>query len=156
MASLYLHAVEAEILGALTRVEAQYAIVGGHAIQFHGYLRPAKDLDICVMPNIENAGRVATAFASVSTPVHLNEGQIARLASPSLQMHINGIYHMEVLTSLTGVNIEDVIASGITTIEHGHRVVVANRDHMIQIKLALGRPEDLADVEQLRRTQKGV
>jgi hypothetical protein len=37
----------------------------------------------------------------------------------------------------------------------GHEIRVASIEHLIRMKVAAGRPQDLADIERLRAKQKG-
>ena len=43
----------------------RYLIIGGHAVQFHGYLRTAKDLDIFVDGSPDNAETIISALRSL-------------------------------------------------------------------------------------------
>ena len=63
--NLLLNAQELELLSALNDCRARYLVIGGHAVIFHGHLRPAKDLDLWVEPTEENAARVAQALSFV-------------------------------------------------------------------------------------------
>jgi hypothetical protein len=45
------------------------------------------------------------------------------------------------------------IDGSITANEHGQQVRVVSLDHLLVLKRALGRPEDLADIEALRKVR---
>ena len=104
MQSLLLNASEVELLVALAAHNVRYLIIGGHAVIFHGYLRPVKDLDIWVEPTHENAGRTAVALADVR--ILLQQSHIDRLAAQKLQMPIAGL-NTEILTSIAGLEFND-------------------------------------------------
>ena len=62
LSALYLNGLELELLRALNGQAAVYVVIGGHAVQFHGHVRAAKDLDLFVEPSSANAGRIQTAL----------------------------------------------------------------------------------------------
>lgn len=48
---------------SLNSTQADYLIIGGCAVAFHGYPRLTGDLDIFVRPTLDNAERVVEALA---------------------------------------------------------------------------------------------
>lgn len=106
--SLFLNAQEVELLAALNQQQARYVVVGGHAVQFHGHLRAAKDLDLWIEPTPDNANRVARALSSIR--VSLTSDQIKRISEPKLQMSLRS-HHTEFLTSVDGLEFSEAISS---------------------------------------------
>jgi hypothetical protein len=47
-----------DMLTYLCDAGAQFVVVGGHAVAFHGHPRATKDLDVLVRADAENARRV--------------------------------------------------------------------------------------------------
>jgi len=149
MSSLYLNASEQQLLSALTTGGVRYAILGGHAVQHYGHLRTAKDLDILVLPTIDNAQRAGTALRSLMPPVVLSAEQINRLSKSNVQMRINGIYNTEVLTTATGIDTPMAIASAKVVFDGAVSTWVLSLTDLLTNKRELGRPVDLEDVEAL-------
>jgi len=58
-----------DMLVELTDAGADFAVVGGHAVAFHGHPRATKDLDLLVRPTPENAERVYRALAAFGAPL---------------------------------------------------------------------------------------
>ena len=54
-----------DLLIALADVEAEFVVVGGHAVAYHGHPRATKDLDVLVRANDDNARRVYAARSSL-------------------------------------------------------------------------------------------
>ena len=52
------------MLVELADADAEFAVVGGYAVAFHGHVRATKDLDILVRPTAANAERVYVALAA--------------------------------------------------------------------------------------------
>ena len=126
----------------------RYLVIGGHAVIFHGYLRPAKDLDLWVEPSESNAKAIAAALAEVRVP--LEDQHIARLAKPGLQMPIGGLY-TELLTSIRGAaDFADAHARSVETYALGTSCRVISLPDLVASKKALGRESDLADIAHLQ------
>ena len=51
-----------EMLCALSGEEAEFIVVGAHALASHGFPRATGDLDIWVNPTLENSRRVYAAL----------------------------------------------------------------------------------------------
>ncbi len=146
MQSLLLNDQEVELLKALTDGNVRYLIIGGHAVIFHGHLRPAKDLDIWVEPTQENANKTAIALASVR--IHLQPMHLQRLASPGFQMPI-GRLNTEILTSVTGLAFNEAFGRSTQTFEQDTFCRVLSLQDLITTKKALARELDLEDVANL-------
>jgi hypothetical protein len=149
MASLFLNALEIELIRNLNRLGAKYIVVGGHAVQFHGHLRPAKDLDLFVEPTQDNADRIGNAFSRLSLPVQLPAEVVQRLSKPNAQVRVNRYYHTELVTTVAGIEFETAMASAVVAAEGDVSVTVVSYEHLIVAKRALGRPQDLQDIEAL-------
>jgi hypothetical protein len=149
--ALFLNAQEVELLSAMSRNQARYIVVGGHAVQHHGHLRPAKDLDLWLEPMRDNAERMANALASIGTV--LSQDQISRLAKPNLQMRIGGL-HTELLTTMQGLEFNSAMARSVTTTQQGVPCQVLSRCDLIMNKRLLARKSDLEDVAVLEQLKK--
>jgi hypothetical protein len=58
---------------------------------------------------------------------------------------------IDLLTSIGGVSIDEAFASKVSAILDGVPVFILGRDALIRNKRALGRPQDLADLDILER-----
>jgi hypothetical protein len=147
--SLLLNTAEVALLAALSRYGVRYLVIGGHAVIFHGHLRPAKDLDLWVEPSESNAKAIAAALAEVR--IQLDDQYVVRLAKPGLQMKIGGLY-TELLTSISGfVDFANTFARSVGTYEQGAYCRVISLPDLVASKKALGRESDLSDVAHLTK-----
>ena len=149
MASLLLNAVECELLQTMHRNGVRFVVVGGHAVQFHGHLRPAKDLDIFYAINGDNPSRLREALVSLRIP-H-SQLPLERLESPKAQIVIGGSFNAEFLGHIEGVDFEAAFRDAVLVSECGMEVHVISRHHLLQNKRALGRSQDLEDVLALEK-----
>lgn len=151
MASLYLNNVETELLRLLAEHGVKFIVVGGHAVQFHGHLRPAKDLDVFFSTEGDNPFKLQSALVAARVPVA--QIPIASLSSPTAQVRIGGWHNTELLGYIVGVSFEEAYSGAISVSELNvnARVSVISLAHLIQNKRTLGRPQDLEDVAALER-----
>jgi len=97
-----------ELLRLFEEHGVQYALVGGHAVNFYGYVRTTQDMDLLVVPTAENAARVMAAlsafgFARAGIPRELFEreqGAVHLGTEPN---------RIDILTSLKGVGTEEIL-----------------------------------------------
>jgi hypothetical protein len=140
----------ADLFAALNAADAEYLLVGAHALAVHGVIRGTKDLDVWVRPSPENAPRVYRALASFGAP--LSEVTPTDFSEPGIVFQI-GVppVRIDVTTVIDGVAFEDAWLARVTTRFEGQPVGVLSREHLIANKKAVGRPQDLVDVEHLER-----
>jgi len=58
-----------DLLIELADADADFVIVGGYAVAFHGHPRATKDLDVFVRPSPHNAAHVYRALAAFGAPL---------------------------------------------------------------------------------------
>lgn len=140
----------AEMLDALSAAGADFLVVGAHALAAHGRPRATGDLDLWVRPTPENAKRVWEALVSFGAP--LGEVQQEDIATAGVVFQI-GIApsRIDILTSLTGLSFDQAWVGRDTFEVEGRALPFLSRADLIRNKKALGRPRDLADVEDLER-----
>ena len=133
-----------EILCELSDAEADYLVVGAHALAAHGRPRATGDLDIWVRPTPKNAELVWKALRRFGAP--LSELTQEDLATPEIVFQIGVVpCRIDILTSIDGVEFEEAWdARGNVQIE-GLNVPILSREHLLTNKRATGRPKDQAD-----------
>ena len=137
-----------EFLELLNSRGADYVIVGAQSLAFHGRPRHTGDLDILVRPTPDNARLLLALLnqfgfeqSSFKETDFFQPEQIIQLGRvPS---------RIDLLTSLTGVTIDEAFDAKVSAIIDGLPVFVLGRDALIRNKRAVGRPQDLADLAAL-------
>ncbi len=142
---------------ALARHGVEYLVIGGVAVQVHGHRRTTKDLDVMPAPGEENAGRLAAALEDLQAIVIEGSGDrltaasaeqlaLAAVVPPLLTEH--GELHL--LPEPKGTAGWDQMRERALVVDlDGVEVPIVSLDDLIRMKLASGRPVDLADVEVL-------
>lgn len=140
----------ADMLLELASAGADFAVVGGYAVAFHGYPRATKDLDILVRPSRENARRVYAALAAFGAPLQALEVAEEDFLDYDgvLQIGVAPI-RIDIIHRVAGVSFDEVIAADDAFVLEGRRIRVIGREALIKNKRAVGRPQDLADVAAL-------
>lgn len=137
-----------EFLLCLNAHEVRYLVVGGHAVSFHGYPRFTHDVDVVVLPAEPNACALISAlgafgFANVTLePSDFLKDTTVVLGRPPDQI--------DIMTFIKGVDLQQAWGRRVPGLIDGVEVAFIAKEDLITNKLAVGRPEDLADVARLR------
>jgi len=131
----------------------EYLIVGAYALAAHGRVRATGDLDLWIRADAKNATRVIESLKTFGAPLHdLTERDLSR---PGLVFQIGvAPLRIDILTSIDGVDFADAWAERVTTKFADQAVPVLSVKHLIKNKRAVGRTQDLADLEWLERSGK--
>jgi len=137
-----------EFLELLNSRGVDYVIVGAHSLALHGRPRYTGDLDILVGSTPANARMlidVLNAFGFAASGFKesdfLEAGQLIQLGRAPTRI--------DLLTSISGVTSEEAFATKISAKLDGIPVFILAREALIRNKRAVGRPQDLADLDVL-------
>jgi hypothetical protein len=143
------------ILRALDEHGVDYVLIGGLAVQTHGHVRTTNDADLMPAPDPANLKRLAAALRSLDARV-LNPGE-EDTAIDAKMLPKATIWQFA--TRDGGIDVMHEVPGGRPYAELSERalhvrlgdvdVPVVDLDDLIQMKLARGRPTDLADVAAL-------
>ena len=156
------------IFSALDAVQARYLVVGGVAVLAHGYMRPTFDLDLVLdfaADTLKNAlGALQALDYKPRIPVDLMD-----FADPEKRREWRNDKGMEVFnlfsSQLPDVAIdlfvnEPFIFDAEYSASHRYElgpsisVPVVSLSRLIEMKKAVGRPQDQIDVEKLAKIMK--
>lgn len=142
-----------DLLSAFNARRVDYLVVGAQALAAHGRVRATGDLDVWVRPEAENARRVLAALNDFGAPLaDLEESDLLR-AGTVFQIGVAPL-RIDVLTSIDGVAFDDAWQARITANFADQPVPVLSARHLMVNKRAVGRSQDLADLEWLERHAK--
>ena len=136
------------LLAAFAAAKVEYAIVGGVAVNAHGYARATNDLDIFIRPTEENA--LAAFNALVALGVSLEGLEPNDLLDEEENVRFGPAEdHVDILPSIGAMPFEQVWRNRIETEIEGVAVPVISKADLIENKRQVGRLRDLADAEEL-------
>lgn len=143
------------ILRALAEHGVEYVLIGGLAVQTHGHVRTTNDADLIPAPRPANLSRLADALRSLDARV-LNPGledtEIDAKMLPTARIWQFGTRDggIDVMHDVPGGRPYEELSARAFRVRLGDiEVPVVDLDDLIQMKLARGRPIDLADVAAL-------
>ena len=138
-----------DLLRVFNEEKVKYLIVGGYALIKHSEPRYTKDLDLWVSPDEENAKRVFQALVKYGAPVSsmsvadfMREGYFFTMG-----MAPNRI---DILFDLKGLSFDAAWRRRVCDLIDDLEICFLSRVDLIINKEAVGRKQDLADVEKLR------
>jgi hypothetical protein len=137
-----------DLLALFAKHGVRYLIVGGFAVAVHGVPRYTKDMDLWVEASPDNAVKIVAAIGEFG---FASLGLVADdFTAPDMVIQLGyEPNRIDLLTGLTGVQFADAYPRRITTMIGDIEVTIIDRESLIANKRALGRPQDLADAEEL-------
>jgi hypothetical protein len=137
-----------EFLELLNENKVKYLVVGGYAVAFHGHPRYTKDIDVWIELSPDNANNILNAlkefgFGSLGLKPDdfLESDQIIQLGYPPNRI--------DILTSLKDLKFEDCYKTKVEVEIQGLHIDFIDIENLKKNKRATGRPQDLADAENL-------
>ena len=138
-----------EFLKLLNVHKVRYLLIGGYAVNYHGYVRATADMDIFVKPDKRNAERLVTALIEfgfdveeLSSGLFLNPDNVIRMGVPPLRI--------EIMSSITGVDFEECYENRIVDQSDDVTIHLISLDKLKKNKHAAGRLKDRNDLEHLQ------
>lgn len=125
-----------------------YVILGGHAVIAHGFFRTTGDFAILVRPSSENAERLLTVMNRYGyTNGEFELDDFTRIPSYLSFSRHDG--YTDLMTFTPGVTFDECYQNRLILDIHGTEVSFINLRELIKNKRAVGRPQDLLDIENL-------
>ncbi len=158
----------AELLQSLSDEQVQYVLVGGLAVQLHGFLRATFNIDLVLAMNDGNLARfidVAKRYGlapAIPVPIdslrnaaqidewHREKGMLAF----SLREPQAGGSVVDVLVR-PEVSFEHLIANAVTGELFGRKVPIASIADLLIMKRVANRPKDGLDIVALEKVLRG-
>ncbi len=142
-----------DLLSAFNAQGVDYLVVGAYALAAHGRVRATGDLDVWVRAAPDNAARVMKALTDFGAPLH--DLTLTDLSRPGVVFQV-GIapLRIDILTGIDGVTFDEAWPARVQTRVFDQPVAVLSVEHLIRNKRAVGRAQDLADLEWLEHPDK--
>ena len=142
-----------DMLRLFAKHEVRYLVVGGYAAMHYSQPRFTKDLDLWLEPTSENAARVMQTFAEFGMP--LIDVTPEDFAQESFQYMIGRAPVLfDFLTSLPKMRFATCWKNRVTDEAEGFPIHYLGLAALIEAKKLAGRPQDLADLDEIRRARE--
>jgi hypothetical protein len=136
------------VLAAFAAARVEFAVVGGVAVNAHGYLRATNDLDVFIRPTEENARAAYEALLKLKVAMKdlepmdlLDDEQNVRFGPDE--------DHVDILASIGEMTFDQVWRNRVHKEVGGLVIPFISKADLIENKLQTGRLRDLADAEEL-------
>jgi len=142
-----------EFLRCCRRHGARTLVFGGFAVSMHARPRATGDLDLWCGLDASNWDRVKSALAEFG----FDRARIDGLGGPRKDLLVRFGYEpvrIELFTSVAELDFDECWAKRVEVMTDGVSVAFLDRESLIASKAFAARPQDLADIEQLRRAPR--
>jgi predicted nucleotidyltransferase len=138
------------LLSLFEKHRVRYVLVGGHAVNYYGYVRTTQDMNVLVYPSSANATRLMGAiedfgFSGAGIPRRLFEGEGGAV---HLGVEPNRI---DILTSLVGASNDEIFANAEVVQIDDLEVRIISLEDLLRVKRGSKRPRDQADADELSK-----
>jgi predicted nucleotidyltransferase len=142
-----------EFIELLNEHKVKYLIIGGYAVNFHGYPRYTKDIDFWLWmtkPNIEKLIEAIKEFGFGGLDLEIDDF----MATENIIQLGYEPYRIDLLVDVEGVDFEECYERRTEVELDGTEVKFLSLQDLITAKKKAGRLQDLADAEQLEKLEK--
>lgn len=140
------------LLRKMVEKGADFVLVGGYAVNYHGYNRVTGDMDIGIRPDNENKAVLLSALKELDFD---DEGLAVLNRQAFTKPRLFHIGEKPDLTDfmrfIAGVKYKEAKQVAVQAFIEGLPISIIHLHHLIQNKTASGRLKDLADVEYLNK-----
>lgn len=145
-----------ELLSNLNALSVKYMIVGGYAVSFYAQPRATKDIDIFIQPAPVNAKAIYTALSKFGASLDgitagdfCDRKKFFRIGREPVAV--------DILPKIDGIDFDSAWEKRVEVMidaQSGLKAFFISRADLITSKLAVGRPQDIADVAAIRKAEK--
>lgn len=141
---------------ALRDSDVEYLLIGGYAINFHGYQRFTGDVDIWLKDTLENRKKLRQAF------IDCDMGDYPMIESMQFiagwtQFRLNNGLELDILTEMKGLEnytFDECKAMASVADIDGVSIPFLHINQLIENKKVINRPKDQSDVLALEELKK--
>lgn len=141
---------------ALQDHSVQYIMIGGYAINLHGYQRFTGDLDIWLKDTLENRQQLRKAF------VDCNMGDYPMIEDMEFiagwtDFHLNNNFRLDIITEMKGLEdytFDECLSMASVAEIEGVAIPFLHINQLIKNKQVINRPKDQIDVIALEQIRK--
>ena len=146
------------IVDTFRRHGVDFVVIGGIAVLAHGHPRATFDLDFMADLALRNMERLAAALAELRARVRGFDAELldvdpcdpAQLSSGANWTLVTDAGWLDFMPAATGARDYAEIAADAIDVRDGALRIVG-LDDLVRMKMAAGRPKDLADVDAITR-----
>ena len=143
-------------LSELNKNKVDYLVVGGYAVNFHGFRRTTGDIDLWIRPeNGLNKEKIIQSLKNlgVETEVLLELNNLD-FTEPLVFVDGQAPYKIDFMTQIAGITFNEAWEQRINANLDGLQIPFIHLSGLIISKIATERAQDKMDVEELQKIQQ--
>ena len=146
-----------EYIDLLNKHGVEYVLVGGMAVNLHGYRRSTGDMDVFVNPTKANHVKLRKVHADFG--MHMGEMELVDdfMDTKKYDVFTFGIspIQIDLMTACKGITFDEAFANAIKfSLDKNIKVSVLDYRELVITKKVAGRNRDKADIEELEKVKK--
>ncbi len=137
-----------ELLSILSKYKLDYLILGGIATSIYSLPRYTKDLDIFIDKSEVSLNKLRLVLKEfIGSDINISNEDLSKRMVIQLG---NEPLRIDILLNAKGIIFKDCLVNKTSYIYNGKEYFLIGKQDLIKNKLAVGRPQDLADVFNLQ------
>lgn len=143
-----------KVIDAFNQEEVKYMVVGGFAVNFHGYNRSTADLDLWISNGDQNLERIKSAIERVG--YEFSEEAMCELKEDRMISFSDAGCLVELMTRLNiskEVTFDEAYKNAVTRVVEGIRISVISMNELKREKARSKRYKDLDDLSKLEEAE---
>ncbi|MEI6885243.1 MAG: nucleotidyltransferase [Bacteroidota bacterium] len=150
-----LFAQHEKVIRVLNSHHVRFLVIGGYAVNFHGFVRPTGDIDLWLEPTEENKILFLQAIQSLGISEQARKKVELKDFRSFTAFHLGQEpYRVDFLTLINGVLFSDAVKDKIEITLGDVCIPFISRKHLIVSKISNDRTQDKLDVEKLQQITK--
>jgi hypothetical protein len=131
--------------------QVKMILVGGGAVNFHGYQRHSADVDFWIEISEQNLSKLLLTFQEMDYqipefPQDVKEGK------QNISVKISPVLELELITNFNpGKSFEEAYNESVTVEKKGYNYRVLSLSDLIMSKISTGREKDKMDIDELHK-----
>lgn len=137
---------------SLNKFQVKYIMIGGFAVNLHGFPRMTADIDIWLKDDVKNRQNLGKALEQFGYG-ELSFEKLDFVPGWS-DFYIGAGVRLDIITNMKGleyISFDEALAQANVAQIEGVKVPFINIDHLIKNKKAISRPKDKVDVIELEK-----
>jgi hypothetical protein len=140
------------LLRKLTDADVSFILIGGYAVNYHGYNRPTGDMDIWLKPDNDNRDKLMDLFVKERYERSVINELRKFDFTKTVVFHIGAApKRIDFLTHINLVDYNDAWNEKKMLPLDDFSIPVLQLHHLVLSKMSTGRTRDKADIEELQK-----
>ena len=128
-------------------------LVGGGAVNFHGYQRHSADIDFWIETSTDNLNNLLKTLQEIGYQISQFPNEVIN-GTQNISIKISPVLELELITSFNpGKSFDDAYKESIRIDKKGYNYNVISFNDLIMSKISSNRVKDKNDVEELQKIQ---